>query len=274
MISFPNSKINLGLNVVEKRLDGFHNLETLFYPIYLCDALELTKNENSKSYMFSASGLALDTSSDGDNIVIKAFELLKSKFDLPAIVFHLHKRIPFGAGLGGGSSDGAFAIRLINELCNLGMDDQLMEKYAAELGSDCPFFIRNKPVYAEGRGELFRSVDLDLSDYYVLLVKPNFSINTKLAFNGIVPRKSEISLIDVCNQPISEWKRMMKNDFEATIFPFYPELKKIKQQLYDMGALYAAMSGSGSTMYGIFREKPDVIPFNKEYFTWTGRMTL
>ncbi len=272
MIVFPNAKINLGLNVVEKRPDGFHNLETVFYPVPLCDGLEITESAGSQACQLSTSGLAVDTVSDSDNIVLKAFQLLAAEFTLPPTAFHLHKKIPFGAGLGGGSADGAFAIRLINDFYKLNLSRKEMEEYAARLGSDCPFFIRNKPVYAEGRGEKMYSLDLDLSDYYLMLVKPDFSINTKHAFQGITPRKSETALTDICQQSVTKWKENMKNDFEKSIFPLYPELKKIKDQLYNVGALYAAMSGSGSTLFGIFNQQPEIAPFVDKYFVWSGKL--
>ncbi len=272
MIVFPNAKINLGLNVVEKRPDGFHNLETVFYPVPLCDGLEITESAGPQACQLTTSGLVVDTVSDSDNIVFKAFQLLADSFTLPPAAFHLHKKIPFGAGLGGGSADGAFAIRLISDFYQLNLSSKEMEEYAARLGSDCPFFIRNKPVYAEGRGGKMYSINLNLSNYYLMLVKPGFSINTKQAFQGITPQKSEIPLTHICRQPVSEWKNSMKNDFEKSIFPLYPELEKIKKQLYNMGAVYAAMSGSGSVIFGIFNHQPDTAPFAGKYFVWSSKM--
>lgn len=272
MISFPNAKINLGLNVVEKRADGFHNLETVFYPVALCDALEISTLDTSESYEFTTSGIPIDTNTNNDNIVVKAFELLAADFNLPATAIHLHKKIPFGAGLGGGSADAAFAIRLINDFYKLNLSIDQMEAYALELGSDCPFFIQNKPMYAEGKGEQLFPINLDLSNYYILMVKPDFSINTAKAFNGIIPRKSKIALKHICQQPVEEWRNVMQNDFEYSIFSYYPELQEIKEKLYEIGAVYAAMSGSGSTMYGLFTEAPSTELFESKYFAWSGKL--
>lgn len=255
MITFPNAKINLGLNIVEKRPDGYHNLETIFYPIHLQDALEVTRRESKdKAYTLRISGTALDGEAE-DNLVVKAYRLLKE--DYPAIQpvdIHMYKHIPTGAGLGGGSSDGAHMIKLLNEKFALGLTIEQMETYAARLGADCAFFIQNKPVFATGIGNVFEPVDFSLNGYYIVLVKPEVCVSTRDAFSHITPSRPKVSLKEIVTQPVETWKACMKNDFEDSVFRIYPEIAAIKDKLYDLGAVYASMSGSGSTVYGLFKE--------------------
>ncbi len=252
MISFPNAKINIGLNVVDKRPDGYHNLETVFYPVKLADALEFVE---SKKTDLTISGIQVDGDPE-NNLIIKAYRLLKRDFQLPEIHFHLHKVVPFGAGLGGGSSDAAFALKMLNKHFNLKLDSKSLEQYAASLGADCPFFIRNKPTFAHGIGNQFESIELDLSDYSIVILKPAFSVSTVEAYRTITPQKSEFDLRKINSLPIEEWRTVIKNDFEASVFPQYPQIDELKSQLYDLGAVYAAMSGSGSAVFGIFRHLP------------------
>ncbi|MCK3686372.1 4-(cytidine 5'-diphospho)-2-C-methyl-D-erythritol kinase [Maribellus sp. YY47] len=252
MISFPNAKINIGLNVVSKRADGYHNLETVFYPVKLADALELVESEKTA---FSSSGIQIDGAPE-NNLVFKAYKLLQQKFDLPPVHLHLHKIIPFGAGLGGGSADAAFTLKMLNECFSLDLNEDQLEKYAANLGADCPFFIRNKPAFAHGIGDQFKPIELDLTNYELVLLKPECSVGTADAYRNIVPRKSEFDLQKIAQLPIEEWKHRIKNDFEKSVFPQYPQIESLKNLLYDMGALYASMSGSGSAVYGIFRHSP------------------
>jgi len=252
MISFPNAKINIGLNVVEKRLDGYHNLETVFYPVKLRDALEIVKSDKTG---FSASGITID----GDpelNLVMKAYRLLQKDFELSTVKIHLHKVIPFGAGLGGGSADAAFALKMLNDMFGLGLSTEKLEIYASKLGADCPFFIQNKPIFAHGIGDQFREIQLDLSGYEIVIVKPPLSVSTAEAYRNIQPKKADFDLKRITELSIEEWKEVVKNDFEASVFPGYPEIKVIKQKLYDAGAVYASMSGSGSAVFGIFRHLP------------------
>lgn len=271
MLYFPNAKINLGLHVIKKRSDGFHNIETVFYPIPLCDGLEITDLPKSISYQFSSSGIPIYIE-DKNNIVCKAFELVNASYKIPPTAIHLHKNIPFGAGLGGGSSDAAFMIKMLNEKYMLNLSTAKMEELSGKLGSDCPFFIKNHPVFAEGKGEVFTNLPLNLAGFYILLIKPNIHISTQEAYANIRPKKPEISLKELIQTPLNDWKNLICNDFETSIFPNHPELKKIKNELYDNGAIYAAMSGSGSTLFGIFSEEPKRKAEWETHFVWSGKL--
>ena len=253
MITFPNAKINLGLNIIEKRPDGYHNLETIFYPINLQDALEVTRRENNdKEYTLHISGSPLEGEPE-DNLVVKAYKLLKKDYPgLLPVDIHMYKHIPAGAGLGGGSSDAACMIKLLNDKFSLGLSTERMEEYAVKLGADCAFFIRNKPVFATGIGNLFEPVELSLKGYHIILIKPDIFVSTRDAFAEIKPVRPAVSLKEIVKQPIETWKSSMKNDFEDSVFKKFPEIAAIKDELYDLGAVYAAMSGSGSSVYGIF----------------------
>ena len=254
MITFPNAKINLGLNIVEKRPDGYHNLETIFYPINLQDALEVTRRENNdKEYTLHISGSPLEGEPE-DNLVVKAYKLLKKDYPgLLPVDIHMYKHIPAGAGLGGGSSDAACMIKLLNDKFSLGLSTERMEEYAVKLGADCAFFIRNKPVFATGIGNLFEPVELSLKGYHIILIKPDIFVSTRDAFAEIKPVRPAVSLKEIVKQPMETWKHSMKNDFEDSVFKKFPEIAAIKDELYDLGAVYAAMSGSGSSVYGIFK---------------------
>ena len=272
MIEFPNCKINLGLRIVRKRKDGYHDLETIFFPVPLNDVLEIIRDPqhqqvNTSSVRFSASGISVDGKIN-DNLCIKAFNLLQKDFpQLPAIQMHLHKAIPMGAGLGGGSSDAAFTLSLLNKQFNLGLSQEQLINYALQLGSDCPFFILNTPCYATGRGEIMQPVIINLEAYKFIIVNPGIHINTSQAFSGITPDLPEKSLQDIISHPIEAWKNEMSNDFEKPIFKLHPEIERIKNKLYANGALYASMSGSGSTVYGIFeKNKKVVIDLPSSYF--------
>ena len=259
MITYPNAKINLGLNIVEKRPDGYHNLETIFYPINLQDALEVTELDGEGEYALTLSGTPIEGDPD-QNLVVKTYRLLKKDFpDIPAIDIHMYKHIPTGAGLGGGSADAAFMIKLLNEKFKLGLSIEKMEEYAATLGADCAFFIQNKPVFASGIGNIFEPIQLSLKGYYLVLVKPDIFVSTKDAFSLIQPMKPSQSLREIVRMPVETWRATMKNDFENSVFQKYPEIAAIKDKLYDMGAIYASMSGSGSSVYGIFREQVEFV---------------
>ncbi len=266
MIIFPNCKINLGLRIVRKRNDGYHDLETVFYPIPLCDVLEIIRDPqhqqiNTTTVQFSTTGISVDGNIQ-DNICIKAFNLLQKDFpQLPAIQMHLHKAIPIGAGLGGGSSDAAFTLSLLNKQFNLGLQGEQLVNYALQLGSDCPFFIINKPCSATGRGEILEPTAIDLSSYKFIIVNPGIHISTVHAFSGITPALPTQLVKEIIQQPIETWKNELVNDFEKTVFSQHPEIGAIKKKLYDGGALYASMSGTGSTVYGIF-EKASGMKFN------------
>lgn len=255
MLKFPNAKINLGLNITAKRADGYHNIESCFYPIPLKDALEIIP---SKELKFSSTGIPIPGNSD-DNLVIKAYHLIKSDYDIPAVEIILHKNIPMGAGMGGGSADGAFMLSLLNDYFNLKISNEKLEAYAIKLGSDCPFFIENKPKLVSGRGEIFEDTSIDLSGYYLGLVFPAIHISTAEAYNGIKPLNAETSIKEsIENHPIEEWKIILKNDFEKEIFRNHPELQTIKRNFYDEGAVYASMTGSGSTIFGIYKNQPEM----------------
>lgn len=262
MITFPCAKINLGLNIVNKRPDGYHNLETVFYPIPLTDALEIKymdeKFPSESPCDLKITGNDVDCNEE-DNLVIKAYQLLAADFQLPRVHAHLVKRIPTQAGLGGGSSDAAYMIRLLDERFRLNIGIPEMERYAAKLGADCAFFITADPSYAEGIGDVLMPVDVPgagLGGYYLAVVKPSVAVSTRDAYAAIVPKTPAKCCRDIVRQPIETWKDELVNDFEAPIFAMHPELAAIKQSLYDAGAVYAAMSGSGSALFGIFREQP------------------
>ena len=254
MITFPNAKINLGLNIVEKRPDGYHNLETIFYPINLQDALEVNRMENSQvPYKLRVSGTAIEGTPE-ENLVIKAYNLLREKYALAPVDIHLYKHIPMEAGLGGGSADCAFMIKVLNEKFRLGLSIEEMENYAARLGADCAFFIQNQPVFATGIGNVFERIRLSLANYKLVLVKPDISVSTKEAYAHVQPKHPEVSLKEIVQQPVETWASCMKNDFENSVFQLYPEIAAIKDKMYDLGAVYASMSGSGSAVFGIFKE--------------------
>jgi 4-diphosphocytidyl-2-C-methyl-D-erythritol kinase len=270
VIVFPNCKINLGLNITAKRPDGYHDLETLFYPVFLKDVLEIIHADNPKeSLQYSSSGIAIDDDIE-NNLCVKAYHLLKKDFPaLASIKLHLHKAIPMGAGLGGGSADGAFSLKLLNNLFNLNLSTDQLSNYAFVLGSDCPFFIVNKPSFATGRGEILEEINLDLSSYKIVIVNPGIHINTAAAFTKINPAIPAKSIKEIIQQPIATWRDELKNDFEDIVFEEHPEVSAIQNELYQTGAIYASMSGSGSTVYGIFKQsQPLTFNFPEEYFVY------
>ncbi len=269
MISFPNAKINLGLNIISKREDGYHNLETVFYPINLSDALEIVPSESNEQYRFFQTGIEIKGEAE-DNLVIKALKLISEEKQIPPIDIHLLKKIPFGAGLGGGSSDAAFMLKLLNEKFDLKYSEMQLMRLATKLGADCAFFIKNRPAFASGIGDELEDIDLDLTDYFFVLIKPDIFVPTKDAYSMILPAKPDISLKEIVKKTVSGWKDLMKNDFEKTIFKKYPEIETIKQKLYNMGAVYASMSGSGSAVYGFFKEVPHVKNQFGNNFVWTN----
>ncbi len=256
MICFPNAKINLGLNITEKRQDGYHNIETIFYPVNIKDALEIVPAKNGKG-TFIQTGIGIDGDPD-NNLVMKAYRLLANQYNLPEIDIYLRKEIPFGAGLGGGSADAAFMLKLLNEFARLNLSSDELEKLSALIGADCAFFIRNKPVFASGIGNVFEPVILSLENYFLVLLQPDIHVSTKEAYDGVKPAQPEISLKEIIKQPVETWKDLMKNDFEKTVFSKFPKIKNLKNKLYDFGAIYASMSGSGSSVFGIFKEEVDL----------------
>ena len=263
MITFPCAKINLGLNIVSKRKDGYHNLETVFYPIPLTDALEIKlmgdEFPSDVPCDLKITGNAVDCD-EQNNLVVKAYNLLAADFRIPRIHAHLVKRIPSQAGLGGGSADAAFMIRLLDERFRLNIGNPEMERYAAKLGADCAYFISAEPAYAEGIGDKLMPVDGpkgNLNGYYLAIVKPDIAVSTKEAYAAITPTATSKSCREIVRQPIETWKEELVNDFEAPIFKLHPELAEIKEKLYQQGAKYAAMSGSGSALFGIFETEPN-----------------
>lgn len=256
MIDFPNSKINIGLHILRKRTDGFHEIESLFYPVPLKDVLEIIPAKDG-NFDFRASGMPIP-GNPSENICVKAYELVKAKYGIPPVKMHLHKAVPMQAGLGGGSADGAFSLKLLDALFKLKPGNAKLKELAQQLGSDCPFFIENRPAIARGRGELLKTLDFDLSGYYLVLVKPDLNISTAEAYAMVRPDPGRPSLEKVIDIPVASWKDHVQNDFEKSLFSKYPELAHIKKKLYANGAIYASMSGSGSTVYGLFEEQPDM----------------
>ena len=258
MITFPDCKINLGLNVVERRPDGYHNLETVFYPVPITDALEVQAMDELFPSAVDCDLKVTNLVIEGDeqrNLVVRAYQLLKQDFpQLPRVHVHLYKNIPTQAGMGGGSSDCAFMLSLLNEQFALGLSKQQLNGYAARLGADCAFFILNEPAYAEGIGERLQPVDLRLQGMYLAVVRPDIPVSTKEAFSLIKPQRPAKNCRDIVMQPVETWREELKNDFEQSVFALHPEIALIKQQLYEQGAVYAAMSGSGSAVFGLFRE--------------------
>ena len=270
MVCFPNAKINIGLKIVAKRTDGFHDIETVFYPIQLSDVLEFIPSKDMETTV-NTTGIELNIPSD-ENICYKAYQLLAKEYELPSLEVHLHKIIPSGAGLGGGSADAAFFLKELNEFYKIDLTDEQLENLAAQIGSDCAFFIKNRSVFAHGRGEQFQQIGLDLSNYFIYLVKPEVFVSTADAYAGVTPSVPEKSLKELINAPIENWKDIVFNDFESSIFKKFPVLKEVKEELYFQGAIYAAMSGSGSTIYGIFEKEPVENAKFDNYFTWISRL--
>ncbi len=265
MLVFPNAKINLGLQITEKLSNGYHAINTCFYPIPLKDALEFVPSQNKSTFTSSGSSIP----SDGkDNLVLRAYKLLKKDFQLPEIDIHLFKNIPIGAGLGGGSSDAAFMLQALNQHFQLFLDDSFLETYAEQLGSDCPFFIYNEPAFATGTGTELEPFELSLKGMHLLLIHPGIHISTQAAYAGVTPKPSTFDLKElVQSKDFNLWKDLLVNDFEESVFKSEPLLVEIKNELYNHGACYAAMSGSGSSIFGLFEQQPsDISAFQEKFF--------
>jgi 4-diphosphocytidyl-2-C-methyl-D-erythritol kinase len=277
LIVFPNCKINLGLQILDKRPDGFHNLSTVFYPLPLKDALEILPNSTADQQVtFTSSGFAIDGDSS-NNLCVKAYQLLQIKFpQLPYVAIHLHKSIPMGAGLGGGSADASFTLTLLNKQFKLGLDAPTLWDLALELGSDCPFFIHNSPCLATGRGEIITPINLNLNGYSIIVINPGIHVNTAWAFKELSQYKAlkvRPPLIDIIQSPIENWKNNLINDFELPIINTHPAIGEIKETLYQNGASYAAMSGSGSSVFGLFKtQQPPKIAVDATYFSFSSTM--
>lgn len=255
MVSFPPCKINLGLNIIGKRPDGYHDLITCFYPVQWCDILEIIP---STSFAFTTTGLPVAGNSE-DNLCVRAYHLLKKDFDLRPVAIHLHKIIPMGAGLGGGSSDAAWTLRILNQIFNLRLSPESLSKYASQIGSDCAFFVQDDPMLGEGRGEILTRIGVNLKGKFIVIVKPDVHVSTAEAYAGVKPGQPERDLKEVLEQtPVQDWRYSVKNDFEESVFRKHPVIGEIKENLYHAGALYASMSGSGSAVFGIFKEAVDL----------------
>jgi 4-diphosphocytidyl-2-C-methyl-D-erythritol kinase len=258
MVIFPGAKINIGLRITQKRLDGYHVLQTIYYPVRLFDVLEfVVPDRHLYNDILTISGLVPESKGD-NNLVIKVLKLLRERKNIPFLEIHLHKTIPQGAGLGGGSSDASFFMKSLNRYFNLGFDTSELKALSMELGSDCPFFIDNIPVYAEGRGEIMTPVNQLPQGYFLLLIKPDISVRTEDAYKECIPYQDGKFLSEYYNKDIREWKGLIINDFEKTIFEDYPYIANIKDSLYESGAIFSLMSGSGSAVYGIYNKKPEI----------------
>jgi len=275
MIVYPNAKINLGLKVLSKRPDGFHDIETLFYPVGLCDILEVIEAADG-IFSFQSSGLGIP-GDPHDNLCVKAFNLIQRDVDIPPVNIHLHKIIPMGAGLGGGSSDGAFMIRILNDFFSLGFAEEKMAGYATLLGSDCTFFLRDHAAFGQGKGDMLSQADIDLSVYRIVIVVPNVHVNTREAYKWLDSREKEHNgegkhhaLFANAELSVNLWKHELVNDFELPVFSRHPELFKIKELLYSKGAVYASMTGSGAAVYGLFNDELNDLSGFEDDFVWIG----
>lgn len=266
MILFPNAKINIGLNITQKRSDGYHTLETVFYPIPLKDVLEIIPDESLNTMQLETSGIVLDHAK-GDNLVEAAWNILHKEYGIAGCKALLHKVIPYGAGLGGGSADAAFCLKGLAEMTGLQLTKDKLKALAASIGADCSFFVENTPQYATGIGDILHPIDFTLEGKYLVLVKPDLEVSTKVAYSNIVPKAAKNPLSLIKAMPLKDWKHVIKNDFETPVFQKYPKVGDVKTQLYEMGAVYASMSGSGSAVYGLFENKPDLQnAFDPAYF--------
>ena len=273
MVTFPNAKINLGLDVVAKRPDGYHNLETIFYPVPLQDILEITvtEEEGAPDYTFKMHNAVFE-GDNNDNLVVKAYKILAADHKLPKVEMSLYKNIPTGAGLGGGSADAAFALKMLNEIACLNLSDEQLEAYAARIGADCAFFIKNTPAYATGIGNILSPTVCSISGYHLVLVKPDIHISTKEAYSLVTPAAAETPLTEIAALAVEEWKGKMKNDFEKSVFANHPQMEKIKEELYNMGAVYASMSGSGSAFFGLFTGQQNIEEKFPGMFCWCKQL--
>ncbi len=267
MIVFPNCKINIGLRILRRRADGYHDIETVMFPVRgLCDAVELLKKD-APGVEFSSSGLHVASAVE-KNLCVRAYNIIRERYGIGGVRMHLHKVVPMGAGLGGGSADATFVLRGLNDLFGLGITDGGLESLAAELGSDTPFFVRNRPVLATGRGEVMKPVDIDLKGYKLAVIKPDIFISTAEAYAGVKPAEPEVSLAALVKRPVSEWRVGIINDFECSVFAREPRLAELKEMLYEQGAVYASMSGSGSALYGIFPPETEIGGLSPDLFVY------
>jgi 4-diphosphocytidyl-2-C-methyl-D-erythritol kinase len=266
MVIFPNAKINLGLSVIRKRHDGFHNIESILYPTGLCDALEyIPEKKTAENDSISYSG---PFPVEGKDICLKLTEMLRESFSIPSLRMHIHKKIPSGAGLGGGSADAAYLLTSLNEFFSFGLNQEQLEARAARIGSDCPFFIRNSPCLVTGKGEFLQNIELSLKGYYFMLIYPGIHARTAEAYKEIIPLLESFDLQDLVSQPADQWKYLILNHFEIPVFRKYPLLAEIKKELYNMGAVYASMTGSGSALYGLFHSETQIPKQFSNYYIY------
>ena len=268
MILFSPAKINIGLQIIERRGDGFHNLQSIMYPVGLCDILEIRRSpDGGEGLKFSQSGIQIDSPND-KNLCIQAWELFTQELSLPAVDLHLHKQIPVGAGLGGGSSNASATLKGLNKLAGDPLPEEMLHELAATLGSDCPFFLHENPMMMEGRGDILSSVSLCLDHLFLVLLFPDLHISTAEAYAGVIPAVHDRNLREVIKKPMDRWRELVVNDFEHSLFERHPELDRLKQDLYRAGAVYASLSGSGSSLYGFFPEAPDLPENLERYVIW------
>ncbi len=268
MVTFPPCKINLGLDIISKRDDGYHAIDTVFYPVAWTDILEIIPSD---TLSFQSSGNSIPGKEE-DNLCLKAYHLLKKDFDISPVQMHLHKRIPTGAGLGGGSSDAAHALRLLNSIFDLQLSTAQLSHYAAKIGSDCAFFIYDESMRGSGRGEQLDAIEVNLKNKFLVVIKPDVHVSTAEAYAGVTPQSPAIPLSEIIQLPVEQWKHQLKNDFEKTVLIHHPVIAQLKEQLYAMGAVYASMSGSGSSVFGIFNEEPKPDPSWQSLAHWSGRL--
>jgi 4-diphosphocytidyl-2-C-methyl-D-erythritol kinase len=267
MILYPPAKINLGLNILRKREDAYHDIDTCMVEIPFSDIIEVTK---AGSFEFLQTGITI-SGAGGKNLCEKAFDLLKNEFDIGPVRIHLRKQIPVGAGLGGGSADATYTLLALNELFRLDLTNQKLKELASQLGSDCPFFVDGLPQIAQGRGELLSPVELDLSNVYLVLLNPGIHVGTKEAYDGVSVNDDVPSVHEIVQKPLEEWKSYLKNDFESSVFQLYPQIQQLKDSLYQAGAVYAAMSGSGSSVYGLFLDESLALTFKSTHLIYKGK---
>lgn len=268
MITYPNAKINIGLNIVSKREDGYHNIETVFYPIPIRDALEFVPSAGDADALVQT-GIKVDGNAE-QNLVMKALRIFKEDFRIPNLDIFLHKNIPFGAGLGGGSSDAAFMLKMLNEEFKIGLPERILIDISSRIGADCAFFVSNKPVFATGIGNIFQHFNFSLKGLHIVVVKPDIHVSTPLAYSMVKPQKPEKNLMELLSSPISQWRDTVKNDFEESVFSKFPEIARIKERLYELGATYASMSGSGSSVFGIFDREVELPTDLTKHYTFKG----
>lgn len=267
MVAFPGCKINLGLHVLHKRSDGFHEIDTAFFPVPWTDVLEVLP---SNEFSFSFSGLTVNGSPE-DNLCLRAYRLISRDYTFPPVQGHLHKVVPMGAGLGGGSADAAHTLRLLSSVASLDLPHEQLRAYSLQLGSDCSFFLMDGPARGRGRGEIIEPLQLTLKGYFLVIVAPPIHIATAEAYAQLKPRKPNNDLSEVLNQPVPEWKKLLVNDFESSVFTRHPEIAFLKNRLYERGAVYAAMSGSGSSVFGIFDKavnREEIFPAMRGWSGW------